>query len=161
MKKLYRTTIILALVFVVLSLATMYLYNAKYVQEYSVKDPDSGQVVLFNSSTNKERPPLQLLGPQNILDKGMTTNQYAALKKDLADTISNTYQKKYKSAAINADSVAHDSETDTFSFKVRVGEIGSDKYLSVTAIVTTEDTLQVTVKDDTGKVLKEGMVNVS
>lgn len=161
MKKIYRTTIILALVLVALSAATVYLYNAKYVQEYSVKDPDSGQVILVNSSTNKDRPALQLLGPQNILDKGMTTDQYVALKKDLANTISDAYRKKYKSAAINADSVAHNSETDTFSFKVRIGEIGSDNYLSVTAAITTEDTLQVTVKDATGKVLKEGVVRVS
>ncbi len=161
MKKLYRSIIILTLALVALSIVTAHLYNTKYVKEYAVKDPDSGQTVVFNSSTNKDRPALQLLGPQNILDKGMTVDQYAALKKSLTDTISSAYPKKYKSAAINADSVALDSETDTFSFKVRLGEIGSDTYLSVTAAVTSDDTLQVTVKDSTGTVVKEGTVHTA
>ena len=157
----YKTLVLLLVIALGLGAGTLQLYRSKYVNEYSVLDPDSGQTILLNSASNRQRPDLMLLGNQKLLDMGMSYTQYSTMLTTLTNTITDTYQKQYKSAAINSNSITYDAKTSTFTFRVRVGEIGSGKYLAAKVRMLGKFGLGVTITDANGKILKDSAVPTS
>jgi len=153
-----RNLIILGVILVLLIVGITILYISKYETEYSVIDQDSGVVVLHNSSSDKivaAETPVKLLSGSRLLDSGMTDQQYAQVTKTITMTITDSYGKKYNLASINTASITHPSD-DTYVFKVRLGENGSNVYIFVTVTTsTTDNTLAITIKDATGTILKE------
>lgn len=160
--KQLKTLLLLVVALVGLCVTTYALYRNKYVTEYSVKDPDSGQIVLYNSSRNPtpDQSPVLLTSSTRLLELGMTGGQYVALNKHITDTVIQAYGSKYETVSVNTDSTAYDGIEGVYTFRVRLGEIGSKTYLSVSAAVKSEDTLQVTIKDASGAVIKDSSVKV-
>lgn len=154
MQKQYRLLIILATILGALSIGISHLYRAKYTTEYSVRDPDSGQIILYNSATTNNKG-LVVLTSEKLLDDGLSESQFAAFKQGLATAITELYDTKYSLASVNSASIVHSPADNSYRFKVRLGDVSSSQYVFVTATITTPSTMQVVVKDSAGSTLKK------
>ena len=155
MKNQYKVLTILLVVIVALGIGVSRLYHAKYIQSYNTYDPDSGQTIQYNSSTNHDEEGLLLLTDEKLLKSGLTEKQFTTVKQTLIQTITELYSEKYKLASINSSSIQHGNGNDDYTFKVRLGEVDSKQYIFVTLTILDPDTVQILIKDDGDKTIKQ------
>lgn len=127
------------------------IYQSKYRVSYSSIDPDTGRAITVNGvSSGEKQSDFVINGGSLLTEKGIATKQYNSLY-----TILKASSSGYSQVAVNAESIKHDTTTNTYTFKVRLGDIGSSKYIFVTMKVVDESTFDIKIVDDKGKIIKE------
>lgn len=148
-----RYFILAGLVFtlVIVASGVYAIYQSKYQVSYSSIDPDTGMVITVNGVSSGEKPSdFVIHGGSLLKDKGVPAKQYDSLY-----TILKASSSGYSQVAVNAASIKRDDTTKTYTFKLRLGDIGSNRYIFVTMKVVDESTFDIKVVDDKGKIIKE------
>lgn len=148
-----RYFILAGLIFTLIIVATSVygIYQSKYQVSYSSIDPDTGMAITVNGvSSGEKQSDFVINGGSLLKEKGIPVKQYNSLY-----TILKASSSGYSQVAINAASIKHDTTTNTYTFKIRLGDIGSSKYIFVTMKVVDESTFDIKVVDDKGKTIKE------
>ncbi len=152
-----RYIIIASLIFVLIlsALGVYFIYQAKFKVSYDTLDPDTGQIITVNGVTSGEKASeFSLYGSSLLIDKGMGSHQSKKVVSLLKTTVIDTYKNTYKQVAINAKSLTYTKNTRVYSFKVRLGEVDSKKYIFVTITDIDMSHFSLKIDDDTSKTIK-------
>ncbi|MEO5950669.1 MAG: hypothetical protein ABIQ04_04430 [Candidatus Saccharimonadales bacterium] len=155
MNKQYGILTALILLLIAAATGVYFIYQAKYQTAYDALDPDTGLVITVNGVTSGEKlPQTPVYGGALLTKLGISSVQYQKIQNVIQATVTDTYKNTYNQVAINAKSLLFDKSSRTYTFKARLGDIGSTKYIFVTIKMVSDTEFTIEIKDDESKVLK-------
>lgn len=163
-KKINITAAILSLVLAMFALIFTYSYLKPQKKYETFLDPDTGATIIDNGHSEEkasDSTEVQLLSDKTIFDLGLKSNEFFATREVLSEFIKKDHNGKFKTAAINRESVKYSEDDETFSFIVRLGQVSSKEYVTVTVSRVKYNILSISIYKNSDRVYHDASVKIN